>query len=129
MNTNLEVVEIKSIKKELDNVKKFDFTDGYEKLDKRQDKVYAVADLGNGLSIRLIESKKGLVVDVRKAYMGHYTQRGLRLPALKFKEGSAKINEVMEDLLHKLKKGIVSIDGENDIKKNKGISLDEDKAN
>ena len=129
MNTNLEVVEIKSIKNELDNVKKFDFTDGYEKIDKRQDKVYAVADLGNGLSIRLIESKKGLVVDVRKAYMGHYTQRGLRLPALKFKEGSAKINEVMEDLLHKLKKGIDTIDGENDIKKNKGISLDEDKAN
>ena len=85
--------------------------------------------MGNGLSIRLIESKKGLVVDVRKAYMGHYTQRGLRLPALKFKEGSAKINEVMEDLLHKLKKGIDTIDGENDIKKNKGISLDEDKAN
>ena len=129
MNTNLEVVEIKSIKNELDNVKKFDFTDGYEKIDKRQDKVYAVADLGNGLSIRLIESKKGLVVDVRKAYMGHYTQRGLRLPALKFKEGSAKINEVMEDLLHKLKRGKVSTDDEDDIKKNKGISLDEDKAN
>ena len=129
MNTNLEVVEIKSIKNELDNVKKFDFTDGYEKIDKRQDKVYAVADLGNGLSIRLIESKKGLVVDVRKAYMGHYTQRGLRLPALKFKEGSAKINEVMEDLLHKLKRGKVSTDDEDDNKKNKGISLDEDKAN
>jgi hypothetical protein len=129
MNTNLEVVEIQSIKKVLDNVKKFDFSDVYEKTDKRQDKVYAVADLGNGLSIRLIESKKGLVVDVRKAYMGHYTQRGLRLPALKFKEGSAKINEVIEDMLYKLKKGKVPIDDEDDNKKSKGISLDEDKTN
>jgi hypothetical protein len=115
--------------KENNEVKRFDFEDVFERTNKHQDKVFAVAELGGGLSMRLIESKKGLVVDVRKSYMGHYTQRGLRFPALKFKEGSSKINEVFENLMDKLNKGVVAIDGEEPNKKIKGIPLEEEKTN
>ena len=79
-----------------------DISDPINETDNIKDSEIRVIDLGGGIKMRLVDTKNGYVVDIRKYYIDHFTQRGVRISARKFVQGSRLIQDDIEEALGKI---------------------------
>ena len=54
-------------------------------------KVMSTIKLGGGIFMRLISTSSGMFVDIRKYHVDHFTTRGIRIPIVKFFQGTNQL--------------------------------------
>ena len=54
-------------------------------------KVMSTIKLGGGIFMRLISTSSGMFVDIRKFHIDHFTARGIRVPIIKFFQGTNQL--------------------------------------
>lgn len=54
-------------------------------------KVMSTIKLGGGIFMRLISTSSGMFVDIRKFHVDHFTTRGIRVPIVKFFQGTNQL--------------------------------------
>lgn len=75
-----------------------DLSNGTSRAEKDYIQEIRKINLGNDTFMRLMEIEGSPYVDVRKFYIDHYTQRGLKIPALKFATGAINIIHDIEEI-------------------------------
>ena len=54
-------------------------------------KIMSTIKLGGGIFMRLISTSGGMFVDIRRFHVDHFTTRGIRIPIIKFFQGTNQL--------------------------------------
>lgn len=95
-NGSLKVLQMLSKKRDLDFSNEIKIGDN---LTKKENEI-RVIELGSGIRLRLLSINNSLVVDLRKFYFDHYTQRGIRVSSDKFVRGARQIISDIDDIVN-----------------------------